>query len=199
MITRLGIAIDELLKGKLGISRAAEELKALRCLEAVLREDMKKNVSFEKFTGGILYISARNSSWAQQANLMKMSIMSAMNKLMSQVQVKDLRIKSGFEDGGPAKKTEPVQKKCPVCGADHYGSKIICAVCGIYERNEKISKLFRLVVKDPKISFTIAKKAIVNINEQDLKRVKRDLKEMDIDKKVIERRSRGKAKVGRHT
>jgi hypothetical protein len=191
-------ALDGLISKGIDATRLGEELKVYEAWRSKAPEKLNMNASFENYSDGILYLSVRNSSWAQQVNLQKLQVMAEINSYLGKKTIKDLRIKAG----SPDKNDSFVEGKkivCVNCGVEHWHGLGLCPVCEIERRAKIRYAILRLLTKEPKIEFSDAKEKINGIDETDFKRAKRDLKEIAIDVLLIERRNRGKAKVGRHT
>lgn len=190
MISQLKDAVRDYVEGSLGLSRVSDELKVFTAWSRMAASKISGNVSLEKYTSGTIYLSARNSSWAQQAHLMKQQIISALNEATGKSIVKDLRIVAGFSD--EVRREESVASSvCGACGVEFRGKRALCPICERQCREITLRQLFRLVQSDPSIAFNRAKAQIPGLTETDLKRVKRDVKEMRIDRELVERRSRG--------
>jgi len=190
MISQLKDAVRELVEGSLGLSRVSDELKVFSAWSRMASSRLTGNVSLEKFVSGTVYLSARNSAWAQQAHLMKQQIISSVNEAIGKRIVRDLRIVSGFSEELSETGIQPIST-CAECGVEFKGRTALCPICSRHKRESTLRALFRLVDREPSVAFSRVKTLVPGATETDLKRVKRDLKELRIDRELTERRSRG--------
>lgn len=198
MIVQIKDALYGLISKEIDAPRISEELKVYEAWRGVVPENIRNNASFENFSDGILYLSVKNSSWAQQVNLQKLQLMSGINSCLGKLMLKDVRLKTGRQEKDESF-TEGKKVICASCGVEHWHGRGFCPVCEIERRAKLRYAILRHLTKDPKAEFLGAKKIIPGIDETDFKRAKRDLKELAIDVLLIERRNRGKEKIGRHT
>jgi hypothetical protein len=194
MVIRMKDALKMITK-EMDIPRISEELNVFEAWSASSPDKVRKNAEFENFTGGILYLSVKNSSWGQQVNLLKTKIMLEMNSYIGKQLLRDIRIKPATADKSSDAPKAVKILICPVCGVEHRHGSVLCPVCEIQRRGKLRYDTLRLLVNDPKATFAEAKRTVKGIEEVDFKRAKRDLKEMAIDELVIERRSRGRKKI----
>jgi hypothetical protein len=192
MATLLKDALDKYINGDLGVPRVLEEYKVYSLWEKIDDPKLKKNASFEKFSGGVLYLSVSNSTWAQQVNLLKHRIMSQINGGTKNKLVSDIKIKSGNIEKVTQEEQDKKEKRCPYCKATHYGEEIVCAVCGREKADKTRYKILRLAVNNPGMSFNEAKAAMPEIDQDDFRKALSVLNAMAVEKKILERRNRGK-------
>jgi hypothetical protein len=192
MATLLKDALDRYINGDLGVPRVLEEYKVYCLWEKIDDPKLKMNASFEKFSGGVLYLSVNNSTWAQQVNLLKHRIMSLINGGSKNKLVNDIKIKSGNIEKARQEPEGKKEKQCPYCNATHYGDEIVCAVCERERADKTRYKILRLAVNNPGMSFNEAKSAMPEIDQDDFRKALSVLNAMAVEKKILERRSRGK-------
>ena len=96
MVVQLKEILDKILEGNQGIPRASWELKISSAWGKVNLSGVAQNSSPDKLVGGVLYINAKNSAWAQQINLLKPEIILKLNALIGEQAVRDIRLKTGF-------------------------------------------------------------------------------------------------------
>ncbi len=185
--------LKDYIEGSPELRRVKEELSVYGAWANLSVPELSKNLSFEKFIGGTLYLSARNPAWAQKSHLMKHDIIKQLNDAVGARIVRDIRMTSGFSERAETARKQEMPGICPACGVEGDGDRL-CPVCARQKKERKMSSLFKLVKNDPKVDFRAAKGRIPDIAEIDLKRVKRDLKEFEIYNMLIERRSRGRKK-----
>ena len=196
MISQLKDAVRECVDGSLRLSRIGDEFRIFNAWNRLPASKLTGNVSLEKFVSGTIYLSARNSSWAQQAHKMKQQLIAGVNEAAGKSIVKDLRIVPGFIDEVRSPREE-ITSVCGDCGVEFRGRDRLCPICERQRRETAMRQLFRLVDREPSVTFSRVKALVPGVSETDLKRVKRDLKELRVDRVLNERRSRaGKKRKG---
>jgi hypothetical protein len=195
MVTTLKSALKGLLEGELKVTRAFESLKVYEAWQRAAGEKLAKNAAFETFHEGILTIGIKNSSWAQQVTMMKRRLLELLKNEIGSSLVKDIRVKSSSDD--VSRERTATKKNCVLCGVEFSSQgDELCPICSRMNLEQDLYKVYRLLNKEPKLTYKEAKSLVSGITESAFKRAKRNLKEYKIDLLVIERRSRGK-KIGK--
>lgn len=195
MVIQIKELLNNILEGNQGIPRASWELKISSAWGKVNPSGVAQNSSPDKLVGGVLYINARNSAWAQQINLLKPEIILKLNAMIGEKAIRDIRLKTGFT-GEAAKKTEDKPKNiCRGCGVEYLGDVGLCPTCSRQTKNEKDIRLIRLVENNPKIKLEEAKSFDAGITAVELHRTKRDVMARKADRDFRERRKRGREKT----
>jgi hypothetical protein len=192
MVVQLKEILDKILEGNQGIPRASRELKISSAWGKVNLSGVAQNSSPDKLVGGVLYINAKNSAWAQQINLLKPEIILKLNTLIGEQAIKDIRLKTGFT-GEIVKRTQEKPKNvCRGCGVEYFGEDGLCPTCLRQTKKEKEIQLIRLVESNPKIKLEQANSLIEGITAVELHRAKRDVTARKADRDFRERRKRGR-------
>jgi hypothetical protein len=192
MVVQLKEILDNILEGSQGMPRASRELKISSVWGKVNPSGVAQNSSPDKLVGGILYINAKNSAWAQQINLLKPEIILKLNALLGEQAIRDIRLKTGFT-GEAAKRAEERPKNvCRGCGVEYLGDDGLCPTCLRQAKKEKEIRLIKLVENNPKIKLEEAKSFIADISAVELHRTRRDVLARKADRDFRERRKRGR-------
>jgi RNA polymerase subunit RPABC4/transcription elongation factor Spt4 len=191
MVIQIKEILDKLIDGNPGIPRVLWEFKIASAWAKINPPNVAQNSSPDKLVGGVLYINARNSAWAQQINLMKPEIILKLNAFIGERAVGDIRLKTGFAPEAARGAAERPKKSCRECGVEFAGGEELCPSCLRRAKKEKEIKLIKLVERDPKIGVREAGKLVPNVSEIELHRVKRDVMARKADRDYRARRRRG--------
>ena len=183
--------IEKMVKAQAMAPRAYEEFRITTAWSSVNPPNISANAVPEKLVGGVLYLSVKNSAWAQQISLMKADIASRLNDAIGEKLVTDIRFQTGHaaEASSEAKK-ERTEKICPKCGAGHYWEEQVCAICSRENKQAITDNIYRLIRRDPKISLSDVKKQVPGTTEDEVRRAK---SEINARKKERERKFGKKA------
>jgi len=194
MVVQIKDILGKMMEGNSGIPRITWEFKISNAWGKVNPANVIENASPDKLVGGILYVNAKNSTWAQQINILKSEIMLKLNAFIGESVVKDIRLKTGFVGEAAGKAKERPKNICGGCGVEYLGEEGLCPSCSRKTRQEKEVRLLKLVQENQKIKLEEARKFIPNISEIELHRAKRDVMARKTDKELRARRQRGRQK-----
>jgi len=195
MVVQIKELLNNILEGNQGIPRASWELKISSAWAKVNPSGVAQNSSPDKLVGGVLYINAKNSAWAQQINLLKPEIILKLNAMIGEQAVKDIRLKTGFTREATKKTEDKPKNICQVCGVEYFGEGGLCPTCLRQNKNEKNIRLIRLVENNPRIKLEEAKSFDAGITAVELHRTKREVVARKADRDFRERRKRGREKT----
>jgi len=190
MVVQIKEILEKMIGENPGMPRAFREFRIATAWEKVNPPNIAKYSSPEKLVGGVLYVNAANSSWAQQINLLKPEIMMNINRFMGEKAISDIRLKTGFRNEAVAKKAREI-KICIVCSVEHSSDEEMCPACFRQKKAGNEIDLLRLVEKDPKLTAANARETMPDISDVDLHRAKRDVMARKADKNMRERRQNG--------
>jgi len=192
MIFQIKDILGKIIDGNAEMPRASWEFKISNAWGKVNKANVAENASPEKLTGGILYINAKNSAWAQQISIMKTEIILKLNAFLGESVIKDIRLKTGFTAEKAVKAKEMPKKVCGGCGVEYFGGDGTCPSCSRKTGQEKEVMLIRLVQENPRTNLAEARRFIPNISEIELHRTKRNVIARKADKEYRARRQHGK-------
>jgi len=192
MVVQIKDILGKMMEGNAGIPRITWEYKISNAWGKVNPANVIENASPDKLVEGILYVNAKNSTWAQQINIMKSEIIIKLNAFLGESVIKDIRLKTGFTHEAAGKKKESPIKICTECGVEYSGSDGMCPTCSRKAGQEKDVKLIRLVQENPRIKLTEARSFVPNASEIELHRTKRDVRARKADKEYRARRQHGR-------
>ena len=158
--------------------------------------NVAQNSAPDKLIGGVLYVNAKNSTWAQQINLLKSDIILKLNAFMGTQAVKDIRLKTGHVGEITAAVREKPKRNCVECQVEFIGDEALCPSCFRKAAHEKNVALLRLVEKNPKIKLHEAECFVAGTSDVNLHRAKRDVLARKADLNYRTRRNRGSKKIG---
>ena len=156
--------------------------------------NVAQNSAPDKLVGGVLYVNAKNSAWAQQINLLKSDIILKLNAFMGERAVKDIRLRTGLAGAPSSAVREKPKKICVECKVDFTGDEALCPSCFRKSTHEKNVALQRLVEQNPKIGLHDAGNFIAGTSEVELHRAKRDVLARKADQNYRTRRNRDSKK-----
>jgi Dna[CI] antecedent, DciA len=192
MIVQISTILNKLIEGNPDMPRISWEFKISNAWGKVNPANVAQNSSPEKLVGGVLYINAKNSAWAQQINLLKPEIILKLNAFIGEPAVKDIRLKTGYTADGVSPAAEKLTKNCGNCGVEFIGDEKLCPTCLREAKKSNEIKLIRLVDRNPKIGLGDVRLHMPNTEDIDLHRAKRDVLARKADQNYRERRQRGK-------
>ena len=192
MIIQIKDILGKIIDGNAEMPRVSWEFKISNAWCKVNQANVAENASPEKFTGGILYINAKNSAWAQQINIMKPEIILKLNAFLGVSVIKDIRLKTGFTAETAGKAKEMPKKVCGGCGVEYFGGDSMCPSCSRKAGQEKEVRLIKLVQENSRIKLEEARRFIPNTSEIELHRTKRDVLARKADKEYRARRQHGR-------
>lgn len=168
--------IEKLIRAQVMAPRAFEEYRIANAWTAVNPPNISANAQPDKLVGGVLFLNVTNSAWAQQISMMKSDIANKINEALGERVIIDIKLRTGIisEAERETIKERP-ENKCPVCSASHYGEEAVCNICAREQKQERMSKLYRLVNTDPKMSFKAAKSEAPGITDSEYRRAKSEL------------------------
>lgn len=186
--------IEKMVKAQAMAPRAYEEFRITSVWSSVNPPNIVANALPEKLVGGVLYLSVKNSAWAQQISLTKNDIAARLNQAIGEKIVTDIRFQTGHvADAATEAKKEKIEKVCPECGAGHYWEEQVCAICSREKKQAITNSVFRMVRKNPKISLSDIKKQVPGTTEDVVRRAKSELnarkREMEREKKFAKKSS----------
>lgn len=194
MVIQIKDILDKLTEGNPGIPRVLWEFKIANAWNKINPANVAQNSFPDKLVGGVLYINAKNSAWAQQINLLKPEIILKLNAIMGESAVRDIRLKTGFAGvAAIAAKERPI-KHCVECRVEFFGEEELCPTCFRQTKKEKEIKLIRLIEGNPKIGLGEAGRFISDIAEIDFHRAKRDVLARKADQNYRARRQSDRKK-----
>jgi predicted Zn-ribbon and HTH transcriptional regulator len=194
MIYTMKEVLDNYINKELQMPRAMDAYKVENVWTKINSTAIAENAVPDKLVSGTLFLNVKNSAWAQQISLMKTDILMALNRSLGANVVSDIRTRTGLLERKETEKKETTQAKCASCGVEFLGEEENCPICSREKKQGALKMLFRKVNRNPKITFSEAKRDVPGINDVDFRRVKRDLNAMVMDKKERERRNRGREK-----
>jgi hypothetical protein len=175
----MAIIVNEILRKyideELCIPRIKEELLISRAWKNIQMKGVSENSSFEKLVDGTMYINARNSSWAQQLNMLKAEIISKLNESVGQRIVKDIRTRTGLKEEENNVEIAKNEYTCPICGVKHFNRGLNCTVCERKTKQSSLTMVCRKVDSNSKLSFEEAREIMPGITIDDFRRIKRDM------------------------
>jgi len=191
MVIQVKDILDKVITEKLGVPRVLEEYRVFGAWKKVDLATIKNQAFPDKFFGGTLYLIVKNSTWAQQLSLMKIDIISKINEILGHRLVTDVKVRTGR----PAEEIKAPEKKankiCPKCNLKHSAESDLCVIClREHNRSQEII-MYRLVDRNPKISYAMAKSQAPAISDEGFRRIKRELKAWKLDQNNLERRKYG--------
>jgi uncharacterized Zn finger protein (UPF0148 family) len=192
MIVQIKDILGKIIDGNAEMPRVSWEFKISNAWGKVNPANVIENATPDKLVGGILYVNAKNSTWAQQINILKSEIILKLNAFLGEIVIKDIRLKTGFTHEAAGKAKEMPQKVCGGCGVEYFGGDGLCPSCSRKTGQEKEVKLIKLVQENPKIKLIEAKRFIPNVSEIELHRTKRDVMARKADKEYRARRQHGR-------
>ena len=192
MIVQIKDILGKMIDSNADMPRVSWEFKISNAWGKVNPANVVENASPDKLVGGILYVNAKNSTWAQQINILKSEIILKLNAFIGESVIKDIRFKTGFAAKPAVKEKEKPIKICGACGVEYSGSDSMCPTCSRKAGQEKDVKLIRLVQENPRIKLAEARRFIPNISEIELHRTKRDVTARKADKEYRSRRQHGR-------
>jgi len=191
MIVQIKEILSEVLKESPGMPRVLEEHKIASAWGKINPANVAENSSPEKLVGGVLYINAKNSAWAQQISISKAEIILKLNASLGDKIIRDIRTRTG-SIREPERKEEKPSKVCSACGVEFRGEGGLCATCLRQTTQEKKIRTIRLAESSPRIRIEEAREFIPGITEEELRRAKRDVVARKADQNYRERRNRGR-------
>jgi hypothetical protein len=192
MIVQIKDILGKIIDGNAEMPRASWEFKISNAWGKVNPANVKENASPDKLVGGMLYVNAKNSTWAQQINILKSEIMLKLNTFLGESVIKDIRLKTGFTPEVAGKAKEMPRKICGECGVEYSGNNGMCPTCSRKTGQEKNVKLIRLVQENPRIKLEEVRRFIPNASDIELHRTKRDVMARKADKEYRARRQHGR-------
>jgi hypothetical protein len=168
------------------------EFKIAGAWRKINPENVAKNSAPDKLIGGVLYVNAKNSAWAQQINLLKSDIMLKLNAFMGTRAVKDIRLKTGMVEEAISAAREKPKRNCAECNVEFFGDESLCPSCFRKAKHEKNVALLRLVEQNPKIGLSAAGSFVAGATDVELHRAKRDVLARKADQNYRTRRNSGK-------
>jgi hypothetical protein len=194
MIVQINKILNKIIEGNPDMPRVSWEFKISNAWGKINPANVAQNSSPEKLVGGVLYINAKNSAWAQQINLLKPEIILKLNAFIGESAVKDIRLKTGFAREATGAAAEKPKKNCRECNVEFFGDEQLCPTCLRQAKKVNEIKLIRLVDRNPKVGLGDVRKHMPNTAEIDLHRAKRDVLARKADQNYRERRQRGTKK-----
>jgi hypothetical protein len=183
--------LNKMIEENAQMPRILWEFKISNAWGKINPANVAENSAPDKLIGGILYVNAKNSAWAQQINLLKSDIMLKLNAFMGEQAVKDIRLKTGLV-GIPSQDTrEKPKKNCVECNVEFFGDEALCPSCFRKANHKKNVALLRLVEQNPKIGLHDAGNFVAGTSEVELHRAKRDVLARKADQNYRTRRNRG--------
>ena len=192
MIVQIKDILGKIIDGNAEMPRVSWEFKISNAWGKVNPANVKENASPDKLVGGILYVNAKNSTWAQQINILKSDIILKLNAFLGESVIKDIRLKTGFKAEAAVKAKEMPKKVCGGCGVEYFGGDGMCPSCSRKTGQEKEVRLIKLVQENPRINLEEARRFIPNASEIELHRTKRDVLARKADKEYRARRQHGR-------
>ncbi len=184
--------LNKLIEENTEMPRILWEFKIAGAWKKINPENVVMNSAPDKLIGGVLYVNAKNPTWAQQINLLKSDIILKLNAFMGAPAVKDLRLRAGMVEEPIVAARERPKKNCVECNVEFSGDDILCPSCFRKAKHEKNVALLRLVEQNPKINLNAAESFVAGATDVDLHRAKRDVLARKADQNYRTRRNRGK-------
>ena len=175
MAIRLGEILKKFVDEQLGVGRVSQEMKLASIWPRLQSNIIRDNAFPDKLVGGVLFLSVKNSAWAQQVNMMKPEILSKLNEALGKGAVKDIRLKTGYVPDVAEETKKMEWHNCPVCGAQHVGAEPVCFVCGREKKQASYIKVYKMADKDTSIKYSDIKSDLPDIREEEFRRIKRDV------------------------
>lgn len=195
MVVQLKEVLDKIIEGNPGLPRISREFKIANAWSKVNHANIAQNSSPEKLVGGVLYINAANSAWAQQINLLKPEIILKLNALIGERIINDIRLKTGFMVNSVAEEKNKRVIICRTCSVEFIGEHDTCPSCSRQSKQERGIRLMKMIEKDPRVRLAEARNILPETTDVDLHRAKRDVMARKADKNMRERRKYGKGKT----
>jgi hypothetical protein len=188
MVVQISEILNKIIEGNPGIPRVLWEFKIASAWVKINPASVAQNSSPDKLVGGVLYVNARNSAWAQQINLLKPEIILKLNAIMGERAINDIRLKTGFVGETPKEAKEKPKKNCGNCGVEFFGEEAFCPTCRRRMKSERDISLTRLIEQNPRIGMREAGRLLPDIAEIDFHRAKRDVLARKADQNYRARR-----------
>ena len=192
MIVQINKILSKLIEANTEMPRVLWEFKISNAWGIVNPANVAQNSSPEKLVGGVLYVNAKNSAWAQQINLLKPEIILKLNAFIGESAVKDIRLKTGFTAEGSSEARAKPKKNCRECNVEYFGYEEFCPTCLRQANKVDEIKLIRMVDRNPGIGLGDVRQHMPNVADIELHRAKRDVLARKADKNYRERKQRGK-------
>jgi len=192
MIVQIKDILGKIIDGNAEMPRVSWEFKISNAWGKVNPANVIENASPDKLVGGILYVNAKNSTWAQQINILKSEMILKLNAFLGEIVIKDIRLKTGFTHETAGNTKELPKKVCSDCGVEYFGNDGTCPSCSRKTGQEKDVRLIRLVQENPRIKLAEARRFIPNISEVELHRTIRNVTARKADKEYRARRQHGR-------
>jgi hypothetical protein len=187
--------LNKMIEENAQMPRVLWEFKISNAWSKINSANVAQNSAPDKLIGGVLYVNAKNSAWAQQINLLKSDIMLKLNAFMGEQAVKDIRLRTGLVGvPSPTVKEKP-KKNCVECKVEFSGDEALCPSCFRKAKHEKNIALLRLVEQNPKIGLHAAESFVEGTSDIELHRAKRDVLGRKADQNDRARRNRGLKKA----
>lgn len=192
MIVKIKDVLEKIIESQLEIPRALEEYRVASIWRIANTDKVASNSMPDKLIDGVLYINARNSTWAQQISISKAEIITNLNNKLGRKVIKDIRVRTGPVGSREDEDAKDETRNCGSCGVEFAGKSGLCQVCSRKQKQARNVSLTRLLVADPKIGLSDAKDRLPGIEEADFRRAKRDINARKKDKEYTDRRQRGR-------
>ncbi len=190
MVVQIKEILDKIIEGNPGIPRVLWEFKIASAWVKINPANVAQNSSPDKLVGGVLYVNAKNSAWAQQINLLKPEIILKLNAIIGERAINDIRLKTGFVGEALREVREKPKKNCGSCGVEFFGEEAFCPTCLRRTKSEREINLTRLIEQNPKMGMRDAGKFLPDIAEIEFHRAKRDVLARKADQSYRARRQR---------
>lgn len=194
MVVQIKEILNKIIEGNPGIPRVLWEFKIASAWVKINPANVAQNSSPDKLVGGVLYVNAKNSAWAQQINLLKAEIILKLNAIMGEQAVKDIRLRTGFVGEILREAKEKPKKNCGNCGVEFFGEEAFCPTCLRRTKSEREINLTRLIEQNPRMGMRDAGKFLPDIAEVEFHRAKRDVLARKADQNYRARRQSGSKK-----
>lgn len=106
--------LNKMIEENAQMPRILWEFKISNAWGKINSAGVAQNSTPDKLIGGVLYVNAKNSAWAQQINLLKPDIMLKLNAFMGEQAVKEIRLRTGLV-GAPSSAVREKPKNCVEC------------------------------------------------------------------------------------
>jgi len=187
--------LNKIIEENAQMPRVLWELKISNAWGKINSTKVAQNSAPDKLIGGVLYVNAKNSAWAQQINLLKSEIMMKLNAFIGEQAVKDIRLRTGSVGVPSSVIREKPKKNCIECKVEFFGDEALCPSCFRRSNQEKNVALLWLVEQNPKISLHDAENFVAGTSDIELHRAKRDVLARKADQNYRTRRNSGSKKV----
>jgi len=206
ILKHISFVFDCLGEKEKGIGRHIKSAALLNLWKTVLGQKVASVSDPLRISDGILFVQAKNSSWANELNYLKRDIISKLNAQAKSKLIKDIRFKVGgfdeekndlrsddvssdaFENDDIILKIENKIKKkegekiargftkCTLCGQLHMENNPLCFFCRKIKSDERNSFVCRILNDAPWTDLENIKKYIPNLSSEQYSSIKKRFK-----------------------